>query len=208
MSISLILTGFISLFSLINPLGALPVFISLTTGYEEKMRNQQIRKTCIYIVAICVISYFAGTYILNFFGISINALKIAGGIIISRSAFQLLNSKHKSDVDIKMKEESSKKDDISFTPLAMPLLAGPGSISYLINLSIENPSLEGNIMIISAIILVAVSIYILFNVGPRIISYMGQAGLTAMSKIMGFLVLAIGIQMITSSLLNMIKPLM
>ena len=90
----------------------------------------------------------------------------------------------------------------------MPLLAGPGSISYLINLSIENPSLEGNIMIISAIILVAVSIYILFNIGPRIISYMGQAGLTAMSKIMGFLVLAIGIQMITSSLLNMIKPLM
>ncbi|MBK6833286.1 MAG: hypothetical protein IPG89_02990 [Bacteroidetes bacterium] len=76
MRISLIFTGFISLFSLINPLGALPVFISLTTGYEEKLRNQQIRKTCIYIVAICVISYFAGTYILNFSGFRLMHLKL------------------------------------------------------------------------------------------------------------------------------------
>jgi multiple antibiotic resistance protein len=207
MNISLLLGSLVSLFSLINPLGALPVFISLTANQDSKWRAQQIRKTCIYIVAICIVSYFIGSYVLNFFGISINALKIAGGIIISRSGFLLLNAKHKGDVDDKMKEESLKKEDISFTPLAMPLLSGPGSISFLINLSIENNTIESALMIVASIFLVAGGIFAIFTLAPKVVNYIGQAGLSALSKIMGFLVLAIGIEMISASILNMLQPI-
>jgi len=205
MNISFIVGSFISLFALINPLSALPVFISLTEHHDAKWKDYQIRKTCMYIIIICLCSYFAGSYILEFFGISINALKIAGGIVISRSGFLLLNAKHKSDVKGKIKKESLEKEDISFSPLAMPLLAGPGSISLLINMSIEYPQMEKRAAIILAIVGVAICIYVIFSIAPRILKYTGQAGLKSMSKIMGFLVLAIGIEMISASILAMLK---
>ncbi|HSH65928.1 MAG TPA: MarC family protein, partial [Bacteroidia bacterium] len=112
MILSLFITSFISLFALINPLSALPVFISLTDGQTSKWRDSQIRKTCMYIIIICISSYFIGTHILHFFGISINSLKIAGGIIISRSGFLLLNAQHKKDVSDKIREESLNHGNI------------------------------------------------------------------------------------------------
>lgn len=207
MGITFFLASFVSLFALINPLSALPVFISLTEEHETKWRNYQIRKTCMYIVIICVCSYFAGSHILGFFGISINALKIAGGIMISRSGFLLLNAKHKRDIKGKIIEELKEKEDISFSPLAMPLLAGPGSISLLINMSIVSPDLEKKGLIMLAILAVTLCIYFIFSVAPQILKYTGQAGLKSMSKIMGFLVLSIGIEMISSSILMMLKSL-
>jgi len=207
MILSLFITSFVSLFALINPLSALPVFISLTDGHTSTWRDSQIRKTCIYIIVICISSYFFGTHILNFFGISINALKIAGGIIISRSGFLLLNAQHKRDVSDKIREESMEKEDISFSPLAMPLLSGPGSMSLLINMSIENQGLlSKNLVVIAAVIAVVICIYVIFSIAPKILKHTGQAGLTSISKVMGFLVLAIGIEMTVGSLLNMLKP--
>jgi multiple antibiotic resistance protein len=206
MILSLFITSFISLFALINPLSALPVFISLTADNTPKWRNDQIRKTCMYIIIICISSYFIGTHILNFFGISINSLRIAGGIIISRSGFLLLNAQHKRDISDEIREESLEKQDISFSPLAMPLLSGPGSMSLLINMSIENQNkISSDLVIVAAIIAVVICIYIIFSVAPKILKRTGQAGLNSISKIMGFLVLAIGIEMTVGSLLNMFK---
>jgi multiple antibiotic resistance protein len=203
--ISFFFGSFITLFSLINPLSALPVFISLTDGHDSKWKNHQIRKTCLYIFIICICSYFIGTYILNFFGITIHALSLAGGIVISRSGFLLLNSKHKKDISKKIKIESLLKEDIAFSPLAMPLLAGPGSMSYLINTSMINTDNEMKMLTVLSILLVAICIYLIFSVAPLIVKKTGQAGLASLSKIMGFIVLAIGIQMIASSVIVFAK---
>lgn len=197
---SLFLANCISLFSLINPIGALPVFISLTSRYSEETRNQTIRKTAFYVFCICTVSFFIGTYILDFFGISIHALKFAGGLVISRSGFLLLNSQHKKDIKGKVKEESLVKEDISFSPLAMPLLSGPGSMSLLINLSLQTNSWDQKTIILAAIAAVSALIYVILFLAPRILKYMGQAGIRSMSKIMGFIVLAIGIQMMVDSI--------
>ena len=207
MTITFFIATFVSLFALINPLSALPVFISLTGNHDVKWRNYQIRKTCIYILIICVCSYFAGSHILMFFGISINALKIAGGIMISRSGFLLLNAKHKKDIKGKIMEESMEKEDISFSPLAMPLLAGPGTMSLLINLSIVNTEIQKTGIIMLAILGVTVCIYVIFSLAPKVLKYTGQAGLKSFSKIMGFLVLSIGIEMISSGVLNLLKSI-
>lgn len=198
--LTLYLSTCISLFSLINPLSAMPVFISLTKNYSYDQLVKTVQKTAIYVFLVCLVSFYIGNYLLDFFGISIHALKLAGGIIISRSGFMLLNAQHKNDITGELKQESETKEDISFSPLAMPLLAGPGSISILINLSLNTKLWTDKAFIILAMVTVCIFIFIIFYAAPKILKYIGQAGLRSMSKIMGFLVLAIGIQMIADSL--------
>ncbi|MFM7566599.1 MAG: MarC family protein [Flavobacteriales bacterium] len=197
--LTLFVATYISLFSLINPLSAMPVFISLTQGFERSHLFRTVRRTSFYVLLVCIISFFIGEFILDFFSISIHALKIAGGIIISRSGFQLLNAQHKGDIEQSITDESRNKEDISFSPLAMPLLAGPGSMSLLINLAIQYPNYPSKLAILAALISVAVTIYLIFSSAPFILRFLGQSGLKTLSKIMGILVLSIGIQMIIAS---------
>jgi multiple antibiotic resistance protein len=196
---ALFIATYVSLFSLINPLSAMPVFISLTNGFEKGHLYRTIRRTSVYVFMVCIVSFLIGEFVLNFFGVSIDALKIAGGIIISRSGFQLLNAQHKTDVQDTIEQESRLKEDISFSPLAMPLLAGPGSISLLINQAIITDSWTDKSIVIFAILAVCLSIYLILSSAPFILKYLGQSGLRTLSKIMGLLVLSIGIQMIVAS---------
>ncbi|NBV67180.1 MAG: NAAT family transporter [Flavobacteriia bacterium] len=197
--LSLFISTCISLFSLINPLSAMPVFISLTSGYPKDHLMRTVRRTSIYVVLVCLVSFLFGEFVLNFFGVSIHALKIAGGIIISRSGFLLLNAQHKKDVEGAVEEESRLKEDISFSPLAMPLLAGPGSISLLINLSLQTEHWVDKSAVIGAILAVCAGIYGTLLSAPFLLKYIGQGGLRTLSKIMGLIVLSIGIQMIVAS---------
>lgn len=198
--VTLFITTIISLFSLINPLSAIPVFISLTSNYSSELLKRTIQKTAFYVFCVCLVSFFLGVFILDFFGITIHSLQLAGAIIISRSGFLLLNSQHKNDIQGPVKEESVNKEDISFSPLAMPLLAGPGSISLMINLSIISKDLVSNSVIIGAISLVCLLIFLILYAAPKVLKYLGQGGLRSLSKIMGFIVLALGIQMAVSSI--------
>jgi multiple antibiotic resistance protein len=207
---SVFLTILIGLFSLINPLSALPIYLSLTQDDSESNKLNTLKKTCIYILIICLVSYYLGVYMLHFFGITIPALRVAGGLIIFRSGWQLLNVTHKKEARDNIDEEEGRRNDISFSPLAMPLLAGPGSMSFLITLfstrSEDNrEAYWQDAAAISAILVVVVSIYFIFKFAPRLMRYTGQAGLTSMSKIMGFIVTGIGVQMILSSITTVVK---
>lgn len=202
--ISVFLTILIGLFSLINPMSALPVYIGLTADFSEEQKLRTLKKTCMYILVICLVSYFLGVYLLHFFGITIPALRVAGGLIIFRSGWQLLNVTHKKEVRGNIDEDADKREDISFSPLAMPLLAGPGSMSFLITLyaNRSNSWKEGlwqDSIAVTAILIVAFSIYFIFKFAPRLMKYTGQAGLTSLSKVMGFIVIGIGVEMIISS---------
>jgi multiple antibiotic resistance protein len=208
---AIFLTSLIGLFSLINPMSALPVYISLTDGYDEDQKLKILKKTCIYIFMICMVAYFLGVYLLHFFGITIPALRVAGGLIIFRSGWQMLNVQHKKELKGKL-EEADRKDDISFSPLAMPLLAGPGSMSFLITLYSKrhvkiDEALWQDAVAITAIIIVALSIYFIFKYAPRMMRYTGQSGLTALSKVMGFIVTGIGVQMILSSISEVVHSI-
>jgi multiple antibiotic resistance protein len=206
------LTILIGLFSLINPLSALPIYLGLTQDDTEENKLRTLKKTCLYILIICLVSYYLGVYLLNFFGITIPALRVAGGLIIFRSGWQLLNVQHKKELRGNIKEEGDKKEDISFSPLAMPLLAGPGSMSFLITLfsnRSENTheALWQDAAAVTAIVIVVFAIYFIFKFAPRLMKYTGQSGLTSLSKVMGFLVIGIGVQMIISSVSTVIKTI-
>lgn len=163
--------------------------------------------TAINVFIILMISFFIGQYVLIFFGITISALRIAGGIIIASSGFSLLNGRFSKNKGInkKIEEEIQTRDDIALTPLAMPMLAGPGSISLLIAYYQEHQNTPDIIFSCLAILVVAVLIFLILRSAHYLARILGSSGIVAISRIIGFLTIAIGIQYIISSVLSIIR---
>ena len=198
---------FFALFSVLNPIGTVPIFVGLTQHDTKKERSRISLWTAINVFIILIVSFFIGEYVLLFFGISIDALRIAGGIIIVNSGFALLSGKLTKKRGINKKEETDaqKRNDIALTPLAIPMLAGPGSISLLIAFYQEhNTTME---MIISSFAILAISIviFIVLRSAHYLAKILGASGIVAISRIVGFIVIAIGIQYIVSAIINIIK---
>lgn len=195
-----------SLFSVVNPIGALPVYTSMTESYSKKERNKTALHTSIYFTMICVVFFLGGSYILSFFGISIPALRLAGGLVILNSGFNLLNGKviRAETINEKMKEEAKQKEDISFSPLAMPLLSGPGSISLLISLYSMNESWEARGIILAVLFALGLIVYVMLLSAPLIAKLLGEAGMKAITRIMGFIVMAIACQYIVKGAMSLI----
>ncbi|QDO94752.1 MarC family NAAT transporter [Formosa sediminum] len=204
----LFLSAFGALFSIINPLGTVPVFVGLSSENTKKERAVIAFWTAINAFIILLLSFFAGKYILSFFGISIDALKIAGGLIIASSGFALLTGKfaeHKGMKRKRVEEDIHNRNEISLTPLAIPMLAGPGTISLLITYNQEYSDLEDKLIIISALIFTTICIYLILKSSYLIVKFLGASGINALSRIIGFIVIAIGIEYIISSLVNIIS---
>lgn len=198
---------FFALFSVLNPIGTVPIFVGLTQHDDKKERSRISLWTSINVSIILIISFFIGQYVLSFFGITINALRISGGIIIASSGFSLLSGKFskKRGINKKVTNEVQSRNDIALTPLAMPMLAGPGSISLLIAFYQEHHA--PNEMIISSLAIIAVSfaIYLILRSAHYLSKILGASGIVAISRIVGFLTIAIGIQYIISSILSIIR---
>ncbi|KUG09701.1 MarC family protein [Solirubrum puertoriconensis] len=197
----ILLATFTTLFSVVNPFGAMPVFLTLTEADTGHQRAATALRACIYMVAVLGVSFFAGQYVLNFFGINIHHLRIAGGILLMRSAFDLLTPGANRDrVGPAALEESLHKDDISFTPLAMPMLSGPGSIAVCISLFTERLSYVDMGMIVFGFVLVALASYMILLSSLRLTRFLGRPGMAALARIMGFITLAIGVNFLASAI--------
>lgn len=207
----LFLVAFGALFSIINPLGTVPVFVGLTQEHAKKERAKIAFWTALDVLIILLLSFFAGQYILSFFGITLNALKIAGGLIITSSGFALLTGKFREHKGMKRKrvqEDIHNRDAISLTPLAIPMLAGPGTISLLITYNQEYTLTKEVLVILSAVVLVAIAIYLILKSAHFIVKFLGASGINALSRIIGFIVIAIGVQYIISSVENIVIALL
>ncbi|MBU2061055.1 MarC family NAAT transporter [Flavobacterium frigidarium] len=198
---------FAALFSVINPIGTVPIFVGLTMDDDEKERSRISLWTAINVFLILIISFFFGEYVLTFFGISIEALRIAGGIIIATSGFSLLtgNFKKKRGVNKKVENDAQRRNDIALTPLAIPMLAGPGSISLLIAFYHEHNNLTDILVSVFAILAVAVAIFIVLRSAHYLAKILGASGIVAISRIVGFIVIAIGVQYIISSIITIVQ---
>jgi len=191
-----------ALFSVINPLGTVPIFVGLTEKNSSKEKARISLKTAIDACVILLISFFLGRFILEFFGISIYSLKIAGGLIIASSGFALLTgnfNKHKG-MQEHVKEDALNRQDVSLTPLAIPMLAGPGTISLLITYNQEYTLLKEKMFLVLAILTVSVIVYVILRSSAVIVKALGASGINALSRIIGFIVIAIGIEYILSAL--------
>jgi len=198
---------FAALFSVINPLGTVPIFVGLTQEDSSAERSKTSLLTAINIFVILVISFFTGRYLLQFFGISIESLRIAGGLIIVTSGFALLTgsfSKHKG-MDKRVKDDAYQREGVSLTPLAIPMLAGPGSISMLIGMYEEYEVFSERIITVAAILAVCLATFLVLKSSHYIVKMLGASGINAISRIIGFIVIAIGIEYISSSLIAVIN---
>jgi multiple antibiotic resistance protein len=195
------------LFSVLNPIGTVPIFVGLTDDYTKQERSKLSMLTAINVFVILIISFFIGQYVLSFFGITIPALRIAGGIIITSSGFSLLNGKFSKNrgINKQVEEDLQNRNAIALTPLAMPMLAGPGSISLLIAFYQEHHSTADIIASTIAILVVAFTIFLILRSAHYLARILGASGIVAISRIVGFLTIAIGIQYIISSVLSIIR---
>lgn len=199
---------FAALFSVMNPLGTVPIFVGLTQDSSTQERSKTSLLTAINVLLILVISFFTGKYILQFFGISIESLRIAGGLIIATSGFALLTgsfSKHKGMDKKKVQADAFQREEISLTPLAIPMLAGPGSISLLIGMYEEYHRLTDQLITVASIIMVCLATFIVLKSAHFIVNILGASGINAISRIIGFIVIAIGIEYISASLMTVIQ---
>ena len=200
LNIGLALTTFTALLPIANPFSTAPVFLAITDGDSEEKRAQQIRMGIIYMFAILVVFLVAGTMILNFFGISIPGLRIAGGIMIVRISIQMLNPSREDEQTPEEEAESRQKKDISFTPLAMPSLSGPRAIAVTIGLTSLVQHWLDYVAIICGIFVVCLFCFVVLRSASKIVAFMGANSMNAMTKIMGFLLLCVGVQFVVNGI--------
>lgn len=200
---------FAALFSVINPLGAVPIFVGLTSDDTKAERSRISLWTSINVFIILIISFFIGEYVLKFFGISIDALRIAGGMIIASSGFSLLTGKFskRRGVNKKVESDAQQRNDIALTPLSIPMLAGPGSISLLIAFYQDYAEFSEKAITCGAILAVCVVIFAVLKSAHYLSRILGASGIVAISRIIGFIVIAIGVQYISSSVVNIMKTI-
>ncbi|MFV1883974.1 MAG: MarC family NAAT transporter [Balneola sp.] len=198
---ALLFASFSSLFSVVNPITAMPVFMSLTEDESDKEKARTARKASVYMFFVLIIFLLAGTYILSFFGISLPGIRIAGGLVIMRAGFSMLNpetgGRKLSDED---EEAAKEKQDISFSPLAMPLLSGPGSIAVVIGFGSQASGVTDYIINGVAVFLVALLAWAILRVAPWLNKLIGKSGMTVITRMMGFIALAIGVQFIINGI--------
>lgn len=192
----------VGLLPIINPLAAAPTFLAITEGDSADRRREQARKGCLYMVGILVSFLVGGTFIMSFFGISIPGLRIAGGILMAGIGMSMLAAQRATEGEREEREAARRKVDVSFSPLAMPMLSGPGSIAVTLGFTSLATSPLDYLAIIAGIGVVALITYLVLRLAGRIVLFVGPVGLNAMTKIMGFLIMCIGVQFVVNGVLG------
>lgn len=195
--------GLVSLVTMTNPLSKIPLFVSLTRDMTERRRAKQAKWACLYAAAIMCVCLLIGNFILSFFGISYGALRVAGGLVVIVLGYRMLFSLQLSSENA----PSDLRDDCSFFPLAMPGISGPGTIAVVIGISTEIAELPDYsakvlafIMTLSAIFATSFCMWLVLHSSLRITEKLGQAGCEAMSRLMGFLLICVGVEFVGSGI--------
>lgn len=199
---SLLSVQYTALFSIINPLGSAFVFFAITRALPLQDRERLAKRVGFYAWATLLSSLFGGIYLLQFFGITLPVLRVAGGIIVALAAWQVLTTAE-DPMETSLPSLAEKRDpsNLAFFPLTMPLTIGPGSISVAITLGADAPSrLEERLAAAAisalAITLIAITIYYCYRYADRLTRMLGQTGTTIIVRVSGFLLFCIGIQII------------
>jgi multiple antibiotic resistance protein len=189
-----VLLAFLAILPVVNPFSKPPIFLSITEGWTNEERRREAFKASLFAFIILFVSLVAGTFILEFFSISLPALQIAGGLLIARTAFQMLNPQKEHHQTPAEEHDAKQREDIAFVPLAMPLLSGPGSMAVMINLATEVKFWAEWLIYIAAAAAVCVIAFFVLAESVWFARYLGVNGMNALTKLMGFLLLALAIQ--------------
>lgn len=194
---------FTSFFTLTNPLGTMPVFLTMTNGMNDDERKTIVRRATIVSFITLMVFTFSGQFLFKFFGISTNGFRIAGGIIIFTIGFDMLQARY-SKAKLKDDEVKTYVNDISITPLAIPMLCGPGAIANGIMLMDDANTLIKKILLVSVIASVYFITFLILRASTRLNKYMGETGNNVMMRLMGLILMVIAVECFVSGF----KPIM
>jgi multiple antibiotic resistance protein len=185
---------FLALFPIVNPFGGIPLFFGLTTDFTPAERNRTALKTAFYVIAILTVFMLFGRFVLNFFGISLPVLGIAGGLIVANTAWGMVTGS--SRITHEESSEAFTKEDISLTPMAMPMLSGPGSIGVVMGLAAHAAGFLAYAGLIVGIVAIGLTVYLFLRLGGPLVKRLGPGAVGAINRIFGFLILAIAVQLV------------
>ena len=185
---------FLALFPIVDPFGGIPIFFSMTSTWSPRERNRTAFKTGLWVFIILVTFLFFGRFVLQFFGISLPVIKIAGGLIVANTAWGMVTSTAR--ITPAESHEAQSKEDISLTPLAMPLMSGPGAIGVVMALAADVDNTAAYLGIVIGIAGIALSVTLFFLLGGPLVRRLGPSAVGAINKIFGFLILAIAVQLV------------
>jgi len=185
---------FLALFPIVDPFGGIPVFFTMTSTWSEHDRRRTAFKTGLWVFVILVTFLFFGRFVLLFFGISLPVIKIAGGLIVANTAWGMVTSHAR--ITPEESHEAKDKEDISLTPLAMPLMSGPGAIGVVMALAAHVDNKAAYVGMVIGIAAIALSVALFFCMGGPLVRRLGPSAVGAINKIFGFLILAIAVQLV------------
>jgi multiple antibiotic resistance protein len=184
---------FTSFFAIINPLGVMPVFMTMTADISEKQRRRTALKAVFTAFITLMLFAFAGQLLFKFFGISVHGFRMVGGIIFFIMGYDLLQARISK---IKMDEEMVRKyvDDISITPLGIPIIAGPGAITNSIVLMEDSQSFDLKLILVLTIVITLFITWIVLLSSGKLLSVIGPTGNKIMMKLMGLIMMVIAVE--------------
>ena len=199
---------FIALIALVNPLGVLPMFISLTQDFDSAQKQRAIRTAAFTVVAVITTCALLGEQIIKFFGISTASLQVAGGLLILLMSLSMLNAQPSgAKTTAEERDEAEHKDTIGVVPLGIPLLTGPGAMSTVIVLAGKSHHASDYAALIGSGVVIAALVWLTLQMAEPIARVMGRTGINIATRIMGLLVAAVAVEFIVDGLVVMMPVL-
>lgn len=206
-----------TLFPVVNPLSGATVFLSTTEGYPPEARSLLARKVAIYGFVLLVASLFAGTYVLAFFGVSLAAVQVGGGLIVASTGWNLLN-RPESPREPHARAHAGKEDLLkhAFYPLTLPLSVGPGSISVAITLGASLPSLKSGEALVEwhkfvaatiGLMVVSLIVWGAYLSAERMSRALGETGTSVVVRLSSFILLCIGVQIVWNGVSALVRSM-
>lgn len=192
-----------SFFTLANPLGTMPVFLSMTKGLDNSQRNRIVKRSTIISFIILVSFTVCGQILFSLFGISTNGFRIAAGFIILKIGFDMLQAKY-SHTKLKDEEVKVYANDISITPLAIPMLCGPGAIANGIMLMEDANTWTLKAILLGSIGAIYLITYLILRASTKLVPILGETGNNVMMRLMGLILMVIAVECFVGG----IKPIM
>ena len=198
-----------TLFTLINPIGISPILIIMTERFSKKEKINIAKKGSLTAFITLILFSLLGSVIFNFFGITIEAFQIMGGILFFRNGLRMLDSKiGRSRTTPAEQEESEESDDIAVSPIGIPLIAGPGAITAAMLLSSQTPQLYSYFTLIFSIFFVLSLVYLILRNGDMILKLLGTTGIRIIQRLMGLILMVIAVQFVINGVVSIYEPLM
>ena len=190
------LITFTSILFLVDPIAVVPTFLVITQGESEDRRRATARRACLAAAILLIVFAAAGNLIFRAFGITLPAFRIAGGAILWLVAMDMLRGERPTQESEAEIDEGRRKEDVALTPLAMPMLAGPGAISTVMVLSGQARTAPRTAVLYGSIVVTMLISWIMLRVGDRVMSRFGQTGIRVIMRIMGLMLAAVAVQFI------------